>query len=80
MVTVCGTLALMSKTPNKPKKKMNATADRHKGFQLPSRVSAEMRDALKAYADQERRSVSQVVVLLLEEALATKGFWPPEGK
>jgi len=34
-------------------------------------------DALKAMAQEERRSVAQMVVILLEEALQLRRRWPP---
>lgn len=57
-----------------------APADRHKGYQLPARVSPHMRDVLEAVARKERRKLAQMVVLLLEEALRARGDWsePPE--
>ncbi len=51
--------------------------DRHKKLLLPGRVSAELRQVLQDYADQQRRSLAQAVELLLEEVMATKGLWPP---
>jgi cytochrome c553 len=53
------------------------TPDRHKYPVLSARPTAEMRRVLQAYAKRERRSVSQVVLLLLERALAAEGLWPP---
>jgi hypothetical protein len=61
-------LATMAK--KKPK-------DRHKGEPLLLRVPPGVKDALKRYAEHERRSASQAGALLLEEILKAKGFFPP---
>jgi hypothetical protein len=57
--------------------KCATNSDPHAGYLLPARVSKELYDVLRAYAREQRRSVSQVVVMLLEEALAAEGLWPP---
>jgi hypothetical protein len=51
--------------------------DRHKNKLLGVRVTLEMEAVLRAYADRERRSVSQLAAILLEEVLTEKGLWPP---
>lgn len=63
----------------KKKKPLNATADRHKGYQLPTRVDSHMRSLLEKVAKPERRKVAQMVIILLEEALRARGAWvdPP---
>lgn len=64
---------------NKPKKtKVSAVANPvRKGHQLPARVSERLWKILQSIAQEERRSVAQVVVILLEEALGVRGKWPP---
>jgi hypothetical protein len=49
-----------------------------RGRQLPARVSDEMNLTLEGLAAQERRKVAQMVVILLEDALAARGLWPPK--
>lgn len=44
---------------------------------VPAHVSAELYAILRAYAREQRRSLAQVVELLLEEVMASKGKWPP---
>ena len=67
----------MSKPPRK-KKPVSATASTgRRGRQLPARVMPSLWDALKAMAQEERRSVAQMVVILLEEALQLRRRWPP---
>jgi len=70
----------MSDKPKRRKKPMTSTASksRHKGWQLPARVGQKMKAALKDFASKERRSVSQAITILLEEALAARGLWPPQ--
>jgi hypothetical protein len=57
------------------KKPVNSTAAR--GHQLPARVREPMWGVLKALAADERRSVAQTVVILLEEALRGRGVDVP---
>lgn len=63
-------------------KKPNRQSDRHKGSALGLRVSPELRAVLDSKAIEDRRSVAQTVILLLEQALAREGRWPaaPENK
>ena len=58
----------------------DAGADRHKNTVVSFRPEAALRAALQAVAAEQRRSVAQVVVLLLEKALAADGLWPPAEK
>jgi hypothetical protein len=53
-----------TETPPQPAKR---------GRQLPARVTAAMWDALERCARGERRKVSPMVVILLEEALRARG-------
>jgi hypothetical protein len=39
---------------------------------------ARLIEALDAYADSVRRSRNMAINILLEEALASHGFWPPQ--
>lgn len=48
-----------------------------RGFLLPARVSDGLWNVLKALAHEERRSMSETILLLLEEALSAEGLWPP---
>ena len=63
---------IVAMTNPKKKKKMNATASR-RGRQLPTRVDEPMWATLERIAKRDRRSVSQTVILLLEEALIARG-------
>ena len=71
-------------TPKRKKAKVATTEavtpqKRHEyQWQLPTRVSPEMRQVLQALADKERRPVAQIVLFILEEGLAQKGLWPPK--
>jgi hypothetical protein len=49
-----------------------------KGRMLPARVTDEMNEVLERIANRERRKVAQLVVILLEDALAARGEWPPK--
>ena len=39
-----------------------------------------LRSVLQAVADSERRSMSQMIEILLEEALKARGKWPVAGQ
>jgi len=43
------------------------------------RPAAALRDAVHALAKAERRSASVTLEILVEEALAARGRWPPAG-
>lgn len=58
----------------------DAGADRHKNTVVSFRPEHALRAALQAVASAQRRSVAQVVVLLLEKALEADGLWPPAAK
>jgi hypothetical protein len=75
-------MASMSNTPKKRgRKPVNTTAaDRHRGWQLPTRVGEPLRKVLETLAREQRRSVAQMSMILLEEALAARGLWPPAEK
>lgn len=55
-----------------------ATAAGRKGHQLPTRVSDGLWELLKAEAKGERRTVAQMVRILLEEALRGRGRDVPD--
>lgn len=58
--------------------KKKPVVDAHKGIQIPFRVGDEqLVAAIETYADRTRRSRNMAIVLLLEEALARHGLWPP---
>jgi hypothetical protein len=61
----------------KKRKKMSGTVSRHKGHQLPTRVSAEVYELLQARAREEERTVAQSVRLLIEKVLRAEGRLPP---
>jgi hypothetical protein len=75
-----GTLGGMGTPPRKRKgKDVTTTApDRHRGRQLPTRIGESLNAVLEAEAKKERRSVAQMGLILLEEALTTRGVWPPK--
>lgn len=54
-----------------------STPDRHKNVIMSFRPETSLRDAIQSIADAERRSLSQVVEILVEEALRSRGKWPP---
>lgn len=67
----------MEKKKDETTPKRDESADPHKGFQINLRVEdPNLVEALKAYAKSVRRSRNQSIVLLLEEILQQKGFWP----
>ncbi len=49
------------------------------GVWLHFRVTPEVHEAIKAMADQERRSISQMALLVLEDGLRTRGVVPTNG-
>ncbi len=63
----------------KKNKPVNAIPQRQKGYQLPTRVDDHMKALLDKEAKKERRRMSQIVEILLEEALRARGSWidPP---
>lgn len=63
----------------KKKKPVNATASKHKGYQLPARVDDHMKETLRRVAKKDRRKVGPMVAILLEEAIKARGEWtdPP---
>ena len=58
---------------------IDATPDRHKSTVVSFRPDATLRGVLQSEADKQRRSVAQLVVLLLEQALKANGLWPAKG-
>jgi hypothetical protein len=74
--TVDGCVTLCRKCHAKHPKSDHAT-DGHSGHLLPARVPDCLWDALKKIANAERRSVAQMTLILLEEALTRRGMWPP---
>jgi hypothetical protein len=65
--------------PKKKPARPEPAPDRHKNAIVSCRPPAEMRAILLELARQERRTVSQVVQFLLEDALTAKKLWPPTG-
>lgn len=51
--------------------------DRHKNPVASFRPKPPMRAVLQQLADDERRSVAQIIEILLEEAMTARGLWPP---
>jgi hypothetical protein len=74
----------MAKRRPKPAAGAEPQADRHKNPLISTRPSAELAEAVRQLAAEERRSVSQMLVILAEEALAARGRWtppsPPKGE
>ena len=64
----------------KKKKPVNATASKHKGYQLPARVDDHLKGLLQRVAKKDRRKVGPMVAILLEEAIKARGEWddPPD--
>lgn len=67
-------LLLMS-TPKKKKPVNAAPASTPRKRQLPARAGDELWNVLQAIAKEERRSMAQTVIILLEEALRARGKW-----
>jgi hypothetical protein len=44
---------------------------------MPTRLSPEMWAVLEAISAEEERSIAQVGMMLLREALVARGKWPP---
>ena len=80
MVSIgCTSVFVDSETVPRRKKTIPAPApisDRHRDYQLPARVKEPLREALVEVAHEERRSISQIVTILLEESLTVRGKWP----
>lgn len=68
----------MGKTRGRPKTKPEA--DRHSDVAILMRVDPALKEALQGVADEERRSLSQMCVILLEEVMKNKGKWTPTAK
>jgi predicted transcriptional regulator len=49
-----------------------------KDVSMTVRVSDAMKDALQRIADSERRTLSQLVGIVLEEYLESRHEWPPK--
>jgi hypothetical protein len=62
-------------------KKKNPTdqsqPDRHKNRLVGLRLTPDDFDALRAYAEQEQRSMAQAAAILLREKMVEKGIVPP---
>jgi hypothetical protein len=58
--------------------KKRTDADRHKNRVLSLRPPPSMRAALERLAKEQRRSVAQVALLLLERILVADKLWQPE--
>lgn len=52
--------------------------DRHRHAIMAFRPGDALREAVTTLAKSERRSVAQVVQILVEEALAARGLWSGE--
>jgi hypothetical protein len=65
--------------PKKKPAKTEPAPDRHLQKVVSFRPPAELRAVLLDLARKERRTVAMVVQLMMEEALAAKGLWPPAG-
>jgi predicted transcriptional regulator len=49
-----------------------------KDVSMTIRIPQAMKDALQRLSDSERRSFSQMVVLVLEQYLESRHEWPPK--
>ena len=49
----------------------------HLGIQIPTRLRPEMYDVVEALAAEEDRSTAKMGEILIREALAARGLWPP---
>ena len=76
-VSVSGRLPLEDMMPREKEVK---PVDRGSRRMLGLRVPEDMRKALESYAECERRSVSQVALLLLEKVMVANGLCTPGGK
>lgn len=55
-------------------------ADRHKYPIMSVRAPDELANVLRQVADEERRSISQMITILVEEALVVRGRWSSKKK
>ncbi len=70
----------MAKKKTDKKAASGKQSDAHKGMQVPFRVDdPRLVEALDDYAESIRRSRNMTIILLLEQALETVGYWPPQG-
>jgi hypothetical protein len=67
------------RTMPKPKKPAKPAPDRHREPVVGFRPPSAMRDILRELAHKERRTVSKMLELLMEEALVARALWPPTG-
>jgi hypothetical protein len=58
--------------------KKRTDGDRHKNRVLSLRPPPSMRAALERLAKEQRRSVAQVALLLLERILISEDLWKPD--
>jgi hypothetical protein len=58
---------------------IDAAADRHRHRLIGLRLPASVRAVVKKLADKERRSVSQMCAILIEDGLRGRDLWPDGG-
>lgn len=61
----------------KKKTETEASKDGHKNQVVSIRPEPQMRDVIEQLAKKERRKLSPMILLLVEEALVARGLWPP---
>ena len=78
------TATMANKRKPKPASETEPQGDRHKNPLVSARPSHALLAAIQQLAAEERRSVSLMLVILAEEALAARGRWtppsPPKGE
>lgn len=64
----------------RPSKDAETPKDAHRYALVSFRPPSALRETLQQLADEQRRSLSQICLLLVEEALTSKGLWPPRSQ
>jgi hypothetical protein len=68
---------MLGTMPRNKKPEPDSIPDRHKYPVISFRPGDDLRAILQQLAHEERRSLSQMLVILAEEALAVRKRWPP---
>jgi hypothetical protein len=63
--------------PPKKKPGRRRKPGNRKGASINIWVTQELRDAVDALVEQERRTLTEEVCIAIEKHLREKGFWPP---
>ena len=64
----------------KKKAEPEPTKDRHLRAIMSFRPGEELRSVVESLSASERRTVSSMLMILVEEALAGRNLWPKEGR